>query len=406
MAVDLDRLLKLRLVVARYGEMDRAAGGTRTGCSGATERSPSSAGSRAPTDSPRRASSSLSPALAARSSSTPPLGHAWRLPAEVEDQFDDRWQAWLGEPDSWNPFFDELATAEPADLPLRARGTRPDLAGTYRGRRGTPPICRRPRGSAHRRTRAQRRPHHASRGRLRQGRARAPAIPYAKLAAALRPCRSRASNVVSSFTIIKGSLIDETYEAFAAWDFSETKLENLQRLERENAFGALSHNWSRDVRKVLNRRYDPDGSRPPDLSSSHSAGCDRAVWRPLLLWHMTRDEFLVRDFLVNWLYPAVRGRRVRARYRRRRGVPRDTRRQGTTLNGRESGATDDETVSPQASSASLPISGSSPKVRSRSSPPTTSRRQLPLPPPCALRSREQRSSHHRRGRLAHVPHGR
>src|SRR5262245_40894345 len=114
------------------------------------------------------------------------------------------------------------------------------------------------------------------------------------------------ANVVSSFTIIKGSLIDETYEAFAAWDFSETKLENLQRLEHENAFGALSHNWSRDVRKVLNRRYDPEGRDRPIVELAQR-GCDRAVWRPLLLWHMTRDEFLVRDFLINWLYPQYEG---------------------------------------------------------------------------------------------------
>ncbi|MCU1492220.1 MAG: hypothetical protein JWM85_3625, partial [Acidimicrobiaceae bacterium] len=26
-------------------------------------------------------------------------------------------------------------------------------------------------------------------------------------------------------------------------------------------------------------------------------------WRPILLWHITRDEFLLRDFLVNWLFP-------------------------------------------------------------------------------------------------------
>jgi hypothetical protein len=110
------------------------------------------------------------------------------------------------------------------------------------------------------------------------------------------------ANVVSSFTIIKGSLIHETCEAFAAWDFTETKLENLQRLERDNVFGALSHNWSRDVRKVLNRRYDPDGRDRPIVELAQR-GCDRAVWRPLLLWHMTRDEFLVRDFLINWLYP-------------------------------------------------------------------------------------------------------
>lgn len=110
------------------------------------------------------------------------------------------------------------------------------------------------------------------------------------------------SNVVSSFTIVKGSLIDETYEAFAKWDFSDTKLENLQRLERDNTFGVHSHNWSRDVRKVLNRRFDPEGRDRPIVELAQR-GCDRAVWRPLLLWHMTRDEFLVRDFLVNWLYP-------------------------------------------------------------------------------------------------------
>lgn len=27
-------------------------------------------------------------------------------------------------------------------------------------------------------------------------------------------------------------------------------------------------------------------------------------WKPLLLWHITRDEFLFRDFLLNWLFPA------------------------------------------------------------------------------------------------------
>ena len=109
------------------------------------------------------------------------------------------------------------------------------------------------------------------------------------------------ASVVSSFTIIKGSLIDETYEAFAAWDFSQSKLENLQRLERDHAFGALSRNWSRDVRKVLNRRYDPEGRDRPIVELAQR-GCERALWHPLLLWHMTRDEFLVRDFLVNWLH--------------------------------------------------------------------------------------------------------
>ncbi len=40
----------------------------------------------------------------------------WRLPAEIEDQFDEHWQAWLGTGDAWNPFFDDLAAAEESDL--------------------------------------------------------------------------------------------------------------------------------------------------------------------------------------------------------------------------------------------------------------------------------------------------
>jgi len=110
------------------------------------------------------------------------------------------------------------------------------------------------------------------------------------------------ANVVSSFTIIKGSLIEETYAAFRAWDFSESKLDNLRRMREENAFGSGSANWSRDVSKVLNRRFDPAGRDCP-LVELAKAGCDPHMWNPILLWHMTRDEFLVRDFLVTWLYP-------------------------------------------------------------------------------------------------------
>ena len=110
------------------------------------------------------------------------------------------------------------------------------------------------------------------------------------------------SSVVSSFTIIKGSLIDETYAVFRDWDFDQTRTENLRRVREDNTIGATSIHWARDVAKVLNRRFDPAGRDRP-LVDLAIAGCDREVWRPLLLFHMTRDEFLVRDFLVDWLYP-------------------------------------------------------------------------------------------------------
>lgn len=110
------------------------------------------------------------------------------------------------------------------------------------------------------------------------------------------------SRVVSSFTIIKGSLIDETYAAFQAWDYSVDKATNLHFLKEHNVPAARSAHWLRDVAFVLSRRFEPSGRDRP-LVELAKAGCDREVWKPLLLWHITRDEFLLRDFLVHWLYP-------------------------------------------------------------------------------------------------------
>ena len=110
------------------------------------------------------------------------------------------------------------------------------------------------------------------------------------------------SRVVSSFTIIKGSLIDETYAVFREWDFDKSRTENLNAIREDNTIGATSTHWARDVAKVINRRFDPSGRDRP-LVDLATAGCDREVWNPLFLFHMTRDEFLVRDFMVHWLYP-------------------------------------------------------------------------------------------------------
>jgi hypothetical protein len=40
----------------------------------------------------------------------------WRLPADVEDQFDEHWQAWVGDGEAWSPFFDDLAAYDQSDL--------------------------------------------------------------------------------------------------------------------------------------------------------------------------------------------------------------------------------------------------------------------------------------------------
>jgi hypothetical protein len=110
-------------------------------------------------------------------------------------------------------------------------------------------------------------------------------------------------NVVSSFTLIKGPLVEETYAVMAEWDPDGTKKENLDRLRSENYIGARSTAWLRDVAFVLNRRFEPHG-RDRALVTLARGGVPLDEWRPILLWHITRDEFLLRDFLEHWLFTA------------------------------------------------------------------------------------------------------
>jgi hypothetical protein len=120
------------------------------------------------------------------------------------------------------------------------------------------------------------------------------------------------AGVVSSFTVIKGSMIEETHAIFRDWDFNHTREENLRRVRDENTIGATSANWLRDVYKVLHRRFDPNGRDRPLVWLAKSA-VSMDVWKPVLLWHMTRDEFLVRDFFTTWLFDEHRDGAYRIR---------------------------------------------------------------------------------------------
>ena len=57
------------------------------------------------------------------------------------------------------------------------------------------------------------------------------------------------ASVVSSFTLIKGTMVPETYAAFAAWDFDKSKRQNLDHLRQDNLLGIRSAAWLRDVRE-------------------------------------------------------------------------------------------------------------------------------------------------------------
>jgi len=122
---------------------------------------------------------------------------------------------------------------------------------------------------------------------------------------------SRAS-VVSSFTIVKGSLIEETYTVFRDWDFSRSREENLRAMRETNSIGATSANWLLNVYKVLHRRFEPN-DRDRVLVDLAKQGVSYEIFKPILLWHITRDEFLLRDFLINWLFPQFREGALRVR---------------------------------------------------------------------------------------------
>ena len=111
------------------------------------------------------------------------------------------------------------------------------------------------------------------------------------------------SHVASSFTLIKGAMIGETYAVFAEWDFGHSKKDNLERLRRDTFIGAPTAARLRDFIFVLNRRFDPNDRDRPLVQLAKSR-CPIEEWKPILLWHMTRDEFLLRDFLIHWLFPA------------------------------------------------------------------------------------------------------
>ncbi len=135
--IDFDRLLKLRLVVARVGEMDLARWWNTNGLLGRKGRILLSRGfPRTHRFAQAKAVFAVATARSHEVFDPPGCMTLWSLPAEIEDQFDSCWQGWLEKREEWEPFFDrveaiastdvveplkELALLEPDDLDRLAR---------------------------------------------------------------------------------------------------------------------------------------------------------------------------------------------------------------------------------------------------------------------------------------------
>ena len=122
-SLDLDRLLKLRLVVARFGEMDLAGWWNTKGQLG-----PYGAASvrRGFPRTHRFAQARSVFAVAAHRCSEvfepPGCVTLWRLPESIEEEFDARWEHWLDHAGEWTGFFEKVEALSGTDLPAMLRG--------------------------------------------------------------------------------------------------------------------------------------------------------------------------------------------------------------------------------------------------------------------------------------------
>jgi hypothetical protein len=116
-ALDLDRLLKLRLVVARFGEMDLARWWNSKGMLGRHGAVVLKRGFPA-THFFAQAHVVFEVARSRNRELFNPPGcmTLWSLPADVEDAFEERWQTWLDEGDRWAPVFESVAAMNGRDL--------------------------------------------------------------------------------------------------------------------------------------------------------------------------------------------------------------------------------------------------------------------------------------------------
>ncbi len=116
-ALDLDRLLKLRLVVARFGEMDLARWWNTKGQLG---RLGAAALKRGFPRTYRFAQARSVFAVAAHRCGEvfepPGCVTLWRLPEATEEEFEARWEHWVDHASEWTAFYEKLETLQGGDL--------------------------------------------------------------------------------------------------------------------------------------------------------------------------------------------------------------------------------------------------------------------------------------------------
>jgi hypothetical protein len=115
--VDLDRLLRLRLVAARYGEMDHAKWwNTRGQLSGLGAVALSRGFPRTHFFAQARSVFAVAAHRCSEVFDPPASVTLWRLTDAIEEEFDARWEHWLDRGGEWTPVFERLQKLPPGGL--------------------------------------------------------------------------------------------------------------------------------------------------------------------------------------------------------------------------------------------------------------------------------------------------
>ena len=116
-ALDFDRLLKLRLLVARFGEMDLARWWNTKGQLGRLGAAALRRGfPRTHRFAQARSVFAVAAHRCAEVFEPPGSVTLWRLPDAIEEEFDARWEHWLDNASEWTAFFEKLELLSGTDL--------------------------------------------------------------------------------------------------------------------------------------------------------------------------------------------------------------------------------------------------------------------------------------------------
>lgn len=140
MHAGMERLLKLRLAVARFGEMDGARWWNTNGQLGKLGAMALRRGfPRTHRFAQARAVFAVAGHRCREVFEPPQCVTLWDLPASIEEEFEGMWERWLEQAEEWKPLFEALEKPAGADLGAVLRGlglvTDPELEALSRLRR-------------------------------------------------------------------------------------------------------------------------------------------------------------------------------------------------------------------------------------------------------------------------------